>query len=113
MRIKRNKPGLTIPQMVALLDNPAFRKDAVFVLDQFRLLNEAAPTQQKWDREFQTYAEQYAAPFMRKWGVLPPTDRELIENEPWKEPAFCILTGRWGVIPVFPWTTEKDITKRL
>jgi hypothetical protein len=107
----RNKSGPTIPQMIALLDNLAFRRDAVDVLDWFRRLNESASTQQEWDREFQNHADEYVAPFVRKWGVLPPTDRELVESDSWREVVFCILTGRWGVIPVFPWTRAQDISK--
>ena len=98
--------------MVMLLDDSTFRSDAVSVLDQFRQMNEAAPTQHEWACKFPAYAEMYVAPFVRKWGVFPPTDQELVEKEPWKEVVFSILTGCWGVIPVFPWTGEQEITKQ-
>ena len=109
MSKKSKTPGPTIPEIVALLDNKRFRRDAITVLDQFRLLNETAPTQQEWDRRFLIHAEEHIAPFVRRWAVLAPIDRELVENEPSKEVIFSILTGRWGVIPVFPWTSESDI----
>ncbi len=110
MLVNRQKSGPIIPQMVALLNDPAFRRDAVDVLDPFRRLNESASTQQEWDRKFQNHVDEHVAPFVRKWGVGPPLDRELVESDSRREVVFCILTGRWGVIPVFPWTRAQDIS---
>jgi len=109
---KRKRSGPTIPQMVALLDNEEFRSDTIAVLEQFRLLNETALTQEEWDDRFEAHAIEHIGPFIKKWGVLPPTDRELVEDDPRNEVVNSILTGRWGVIPVFPWTSESEIKKQ-
>ncbi len=105
------KNGLTIPQMAALLDNPHFCADARAVNEKARRLNERAPTQREWARAWPVFCKRVVAPFVRKWGAFPPTPG-LIKPDPQRKVVFALLTGGWGLIPVFPWTSQKEIQQR-
>ncbi len=50
-----------------------------------------------------------AMEFFTKWGVYPPRNFGLLEPETPREKAGAVLTGEWGLIPVFAWTTDKEI----
>jgi len=106
----RRKKGLSIREIVALLDNPGFCAEARAVNEKARRLHERLPTEQEWDREWPAFCKRVLNPFVRKWRVLPPPP-ELIATDRQRNAVFAILTGRWGFIPVFPWTKREEIQR--
>lgn len=107
----RQKKGLTPSEIIGLLKNPRFCANARTIYEKARLLHQAAPTQKEWDSRFPKFEAQVIFPFEGKWGAtLPP--RELVDPDPRRKPVYAILTGRFGLIPVFPWTTIQEIEKR-
>ncbi len=44
--------------------------------------------------------------FVQRWKALPWSYLAHLEYQP----ALAVLSGKWGVIPVFPWTTDRDLT---
>jgi hypothetical protein len=60
--------------------------------------------------------EEKAVSFYEKWGVLPPMTVDLLdENESLQgqRGAHILGTGTWGLIPVFPWTTQDEVKEAL
>ena len=49
--------------------------------------------------------------FIEKWGVYPPPVK-LLSSPLWQMKRDATMTGRWGVIPVYPWTTEKEVKQQ-
>lgn len=107
----RRKKGRTLAEIVALLKDPAFCVDTRAVHQEAVRQLQTAPSRREWDRKWPEFANRVVVPFVRKWGALPP-EPDLVETDPRQEPVFAILTGRWGLIPVFPWTTHKEIERR-
>lgn len=101
---KKKRLGRSIPDLLALLDNPNFLKESYQIIQQA-----AALASQIQRPEWTERVEALIGPFVRKWGVVPLHSPELANPDP-RRPAFeAIFTGRWGVIPVFPWTTKEEI----
>jgi len=93
---KSLNPRKNISDVVALLKDPDFYKDCKTILT-------ARPT----DGPYPMTPEEFFA----KWGAFPPRNFALLRpNDPRKE-ADAILAGQWGLIPVYPWTTEGEIRK--
>ena len=106
------KKGLNIRERVALLENKQFCADALRVIDRGHRLNEKHSTQRAWDRQWPAFCRKAVLPFIKKWGVSPPSSLELVDKDPRQNIVFAILTGRWGFIPIFRWTSQKEIDKR-
>jgi len=110
--MRKSQKGLNIREMVALLENKQFCADALRVIDRGHRLNERPSTQRAWDRQWPAFCRKEVLPFIKKWGALPPPALELVDKDPRQKIAFAILTGRWGFIPIFPWTSQKEIDER-
>jgi hypothetical protein len=104
------KRGLTLPDFVDILKNPKFCAAATEFHSHAVTWVKSVPTRKEWEQKWPEFERKYVLPFLSKWGVVPPPHREVFEDlDPRWEPSFAILTGQWGVIPVFPWTTVEDI----
>lgn len=106
------KKRLNIREMVALLENKQFCADALRVIDKDPRRNERPSTQRARDRKWPAFCRKEVLPFIRKWGALPPSSLELVDKDPRQKIVFAILTGGWGFIPIFPWTSQKEIDER-
>ena len=47
--------------------------------------------------------------FRVTWGVLPPPAVLLVDPDPRRRVVEAMGSGRWGLILVFPWTTDTEI----
>lgn len=99
------KAGLA--DVVALLNNAEFCRDARAFHDAMGPL----VVRKDWP---ETVAAQEIPRFYDKWGVLPPPKPLVDSRDPKAILAEsrdkCILgSGRWGLIPVFPWTTWAEV----
>lgn len=105
----RRGPHQSARKLLALLDNPDFRREAVEVLDAFGKSWDALPSREEFDARILPFFEEHVRPLVRKWGVLPPTSRELVDPNPRLRAFDATIAGRFGLIPLFPWTTHQQI----
>src|SRR5262245_5412912 len=94
------------PQAVlALLDDPEFREDARRVIAALAALREGAPRRKSPPKSIL----ELIRPFVEHWRVLPPQTGELLDPEPRRRVVEAIASGNWGILPVFAWTTDREI----
>jgi len=101
--------GRSIGEVLDLLKDPDFCADA------HRTIMEAAEITARAAnaKERQARLEQLGQPFFERWGVAPPTSGELLDSDPRRRCSDVIASGRWGVVPVFPWTANRQILSSL
>lgn len=105
--------GLTTKEMVSVLDNPKFLSATEKFYDESRKTNERYPTQQKWEKNWPTFCESVLLPFIRKWRVLPPPLELTYKKDNQQKVIMHLLTGKWGCVAIFPWSTKKEINQRI
>jgi hypothetical protein len=90
-------------------------RDSAFCADAGSTIMEAAEiTRQTPDlEELQMRYEQLCQPFVARWGVSPPKSAEVLDADPRRRFSDAIASGRWGLLPVFPWTTNREIRARI
>jgi hypothetical protein len=107
----RNK-RLTLEDLVKLLDNPAFISDSHSFhkkySDQFL---RTAQIPGEWERQWPAFSKDALRPFIKKWGAYPP-DKHLLASPKRYKAHYAVMKGLWGIIPVYPWTTRKEIEAR-
>jgi hypothetical protein len=60
--------------------------------------------------EWDAFVEQRMVPFAQQWQAWPAIDWGLVVQDPRHVGALLtVFTGRWGVVPVFPWTTDAEL----
>jgi len=101
--------GRSIDEVLDLLKDPKFCAEAA------RTITEAAgiAAQVSSFKEGRFQIEQLGVRFIERWGVLPPTSGELLDPDPRRRCVEAIVSGRWGVVPIFPWTTNRQIKARV
>lgn len=110
---KLKKP-LRLKDIVELLANPCFRADSRTFWAHYRTHSDKIGEDKvEWEREAPAFINSYLDPFIQKWGGAYPASDELLSSPIWQETNDAQLTGRWGIIPVYPWTTKKDVTDQL
>lgn len=100
----------SVKKIIALLNNPEFCFDSLHIIDEVQKRIGFPPNEKTYD--LNSIEEQFVKPYITKWGVRPPPYSELLKTDHSRNPAFAILTGTWGMIPVFPWTTKKEIEQK-
>jgi hypothetical protein len=98
-------PRLGITAALELLTNPQFA-EAVKDFHQEAAGIRAAGTQ---PRIGQKRLSAFGERFRVSWGVLPPLAVLLIDPDPRRRIVEALGSGRWGLILVFPWTTDAEI----
>src|SRR5262245_36604775 len=94
----------SIEEVIGLLKNPAFCADAT------RTIAEAAEiAAQVSSEEWEPRVKELGRMFVERWSVPPPTTGELLNPDPRRRFVDAIASGRWGVVPVFSWTTNPQI----
>lgn len=108
------KKGLTVETIIALLDNPKFKIDSRHFWKHYQAqLERIGPDKKKWDRQAEDFMVEFLDPFIKKWGGVYPPPQELLYSPLPQETYAATMTGQWGIIPVYPWTTEKEVKDRL
>ncbi len=97
-------PEPTAPYLRRLLDKDEFWRDAIDALHDILLVESRGLP----GIAVAIYENQIVGPFVQKWNALPPPP-ELILIDPKRRMGLTVVSGRWGVVPVFPWTTEQEI----
>jgi hypothetical protein len=103
------RPKMRIRSVLALLENPAFCDEALQLIRAIAAFVAASPC----DRQEVTFVLEKTAPFIEKWGVLPPHAGALVNPTPARAVADAVMSSRWGVLPIFAWTTEREIRPAL
>jgi hypothetical protein len=96
-----------VSRLLALLGRSDFRRENLALLQEAypliaRLGSKPGP---EWD----TFLEHRVFPFSQKWDAWPAIDWGLFVPARWDLGA--ILTGQWGAVPVFPWTTDTELLR--
>ncbi len=105
--------------MVALLGNPEFcRATAAWWASSYswayRWMTRDTRNMSPEDRQQARAEENDLAPaFVRQWRVYPPFEGAVGEPAPYKKVINAVHAGRWGLVPVFPSTTEAEVQKHL
>lgn len=110
MTTNNKPPRLKIPEMVGLLRNQRFLKDSEQLYVEGSQWHQKFPTNDTWNQHWPEFWETAIGPFISKWGVWPPPYELLVYAQPIS--MFHVMYGRFGLIPVFPWTTTRDIGSR-
>jgi len=103
-----------VSRLLQLASNPEFLSDSAAVVRRAQELG--APIledEATWATAWPEFAERCVRPFIRKWRALPLLDHGHIAPDPRRPAKLAILAGRWGIIPVFPWTGQEEIVSRL
>ena len=106
------KEGMTLQKLVALLENPDFIAAGHAYHNQLRTLSlETAQSKEEWERRAPAFMSNVLDPFIENWGAYPP-DIELLVSPLRYRKYSARMTGLWGIIPVYPWTTRQEIERQ-
>jgi hypothetical protein len=97
--------GAEVARLQALLGRQDFRCENLALLREAYLT--IARLGAKPGSEWDTFLKDRVLPFAQKWNAWPAMDWGLFAPDRWHVGA--ILTGQWGVVPVFPWTTDARL----
>ena len=101
-------------RLLRLLRRRNFRRENLALLQEAYPL--IARLGSKPGREWNTFLEQRVLPFIQKWRAAPAIDWWLVLPSQTRaerpDEVLMMLTGEWGIIPVFPWTTDADVLAR-
>jgi hypothetical protein len=86
------------------LNNSEFKADAKPFYEAIAAVHATTPME-----NIPRVATELAESFVAKWGVPPPPSPELLRPDSRRKYVDALASGRWSVIPVFPWTTRRDI----
>src|SRR5262249_2058451 len=70
-----------------------------------KVLREHAPSYEQFEEQVIARAQ----PFRDRWGVWPPQTGELLDPDPRRRAVEAIASGNWGIVLLFPWTTDREI----
>src|SRR5437879_1820974 len=99
--------GRSVEEVLDLLKDPEFCADAGRIIAEVAAIAEQAPNAQDGQPRVGQLGQAFA--FLERWGVPPPTSGELVNPDPRRRFVDAIASGRWGVVPIFPWTTNQQI----
>jgi hypothetical protein len=97
--------GRSIEEVLGLLNDLEFCADAKrTILEAAQALAQAGRRQER-----QLDVETLGQRFEDRWGVTPPTSGELLDPDRRRRFSDAIAAGRWGLLAIFPWTTNAQI----
>lgn len=96
-----------------LADDPGFLRDCAALDLETQALGPLIDDEASWEAAWPDFAERHVRPFVRKWRALPLSDPDTIAPDARRAPALAIAAGRWGVITMFPWTTQQEVLSRF
>jgi hypothetical protein len=98
-------PKKNIRIVIALLENQVFCDEAQHLLTEIAAFAASSPPDDQRD----AFVNQRTTLFVKKWGVPPPHAATLIDPDPARPFADAIMSGQWGTVPIFGWTTDVEI----
>ena len=102
-----------LEEIAGLLKNPEFIGASCNYWEQYKAqARRIGPDKLEWDRQAPDFMSKYLDPFIEKWKAYPPPE-ELLCSPLRVKRYIATMTGRWGMIPVYPWTTAKEVRHRL
>jgi hypothetical protein len=98
-----------VARLLRLWRRPDFQRANLALLEEaypliLRLRGTPGP---EWD----AFRESRVVPFAQQWQAWPAIHVELLLGPDRAETFLDLLAGRWGVVPIFPETTETDIRR--
>ena len=102
-RVARPRPSITAA--LKLLTNPQF----VEAVKNFHEEAVGIRTADAKTAEAQNCLIALGKRFRVTWGIFPPPAVLLVDPDPRRRIVEALGSGRWGLILVFPWTTNGDI----
>ena len=108
-------PPPTPTEALALLTKPEFQRDAHAYLEALERAKASykALSGEAREAELDRFLGRHAQPFREKWHVFPPDTSELLFGPEVTKKVAAILTGRWALIPIFPWTRESEVVRAV
>src|SRR5439155_877314 len=97
--------GRSVEEVLDLLNDPEFCADVLRTFREAAAIMVAPSSAEERQQQF----EQLGQRFENRWGVPPPNTSELVDPDPRWDPVDAMASGRWGVVPIFPWTTNQQI----
>src|SRR5688500_11993769 len=108
------KKGLTLKEAVKLLSNQKFLADSRQYWADYRAHSEKIGNElTEWEHQAPAFLSAHLDPFARKWGGAYPATEELLSSPLYQERNAAQMSGRWGIIPVYTWTTRTDVLSQL
>jgi hypothetical protein len=106
--MSRQPAGLAteVQRLRRLLRRPDFRRENLALLQDVARLRAAHPKGipgPEWD----AFLRRRVVPFAKRWKAWPSIDPDLFR--PARSPLSAMLSGQWGVVPVFAWTTDAEL----
>jgi len=95
----------SIEAVLALLENQVFCDEALRLKKKIVEFVASSPLDDQRDE----FVSQLTTIFIEKWGVSPPQAGALVDPDPARPYAEAVMSGRWGVVPIFGWTNEQEI----
>ena len=101
--------GRSIQEVINWLQDPEFCADTQRVLDAVAALRALGLSVD----EGRQRSVKLVQPFLLRWKIVPPPTKELLDLDPQRRFVDAIVSGHWGVVPVFPCTTDQEIKRSV
>jgi hypothetical protein len=99
------RPRLGITAALKLLTNPKFAEAVKIFHEEAAGIRAPGTKPRTGQKRLRALGERFRV----TWGVLPPPAVLLIDPDPRRRIVEALGSGRWGLILVFPWTTDTEI----
>jgi hypothetical protein len=100
-----------LKKLVRLLENKKFIDDS-HAYYKTRYDYAGAGSQSDWDLQRPRFIIDIEKPFIKKWSATPP-DIVLLTSPAHYRKYYATITGQWGLVPVYPWTSQADVEKEV
>ncbi|MGD9728054.1 MAG: hypothetical protein AB7G68_12460 [Nitrospiraceae bacterium] len=99
--------------LIELLDDPQFIKDSLAYWDAYQQqARRIGADKEEWNRQAEAFMSRHLDPFAQRWSAYPPPI-ELLVPDRIQRYAYAAMNGQWGIVPIYPWTTQQEVIKRL
>jgi hypothetical protein len=100
-----------LKNLVRLLKNEEFIRDS-HAYYRARYEYVGSGLQEEWDRRRPQFLIDVHDHFVKKWGATPPGVVLLTSPIHYRK-YYAITTGQWGLICVYPWTSQDEVEKQV
>jgi hypothetical protein len=105
------KDLIRLKKLVRLLENKEFIKDC-HTYYRARYEYAGSGLQEGWDKQRPKFITNIHQPFVKKWAATPPPVVLLTSAAHYRK-YYAIITGQWGLIPVYPWSSQVEVEKQV
>jgi len=99
----------SITTVLALLENQEFCDEGLHLIREIATFVASSPSDSVRD----AFVSQRTIPFVEKWGVPPPHAPALVDPDPARPFSDAVMSGKWGIVPIFAWTTDLEIRRAI